>query len=91
MLVFGPCLPCAPADLVKSFPIDFIDDLDLELDHAFSIDFMSVDPSGVTTGGSLPLTQTIADNGQSLNQREPCTYHSVSSPQCAQISQARRN
>ena len=62
-ITFGPCMDCSGAAVAKNFMINFVDDDDLEFDHDFSVNITSIEPEGVLTTGTLPLSLNIADDG----------------------------
>ncbi len=62
-ITFGPCMDCSVGEVVKDFMINFVDDDDLEFDHDFSVNITSIEPEGVLTTGTLPLSLSIIDDG----------------------------
>ncbi len=62
-ITFGPCMNCVGVAVAKNFMISFMNDDDLEFDHDFSVNITSIEPEGVLTTGTLPLSLNITDDG----------------------------
>ncbi len=60
-ITFGPCVD--DPILTETIMINFVDDNDLEFDHDFSVNITSIEPEGVLTTGTLPLSLNILDDG----------------------------
>ncbi len=60
-ITFGPC--AVDPILTETIMINFVDDNDLEFDHDFSVNITSIEPEGVLTTGTLPLSLNILDDG----------------------------
>ncbi|XP_064387784.1 uncharacterized protein LOC135335951 [Halichondria panicea] len=61
-ITFGPCMNCVGVAVAKNFMISFMNDDDLEFDHDFSVNITSIEPEGVLTTGTLPLSLNITDD-----------------------------
>ncbi len=61
-ITFGPC-ENVDNSLTETIMINFVDDDNLEFDHDFSVNITNIEPEGVMTTGTLPLSLNIIDDG----------------------------